>query len=84
MSKKLRVWDSKVLADVYTLLLQMQNGIEEIVRNTGVISLSDLPHSMIPTKTLYEISLCYEVMYHKLVEYDLLNTGNTKPSSTMN
>lgn len=83
MSKKLRTWDSKLLSDVFVLLEQMQFGIEQISRNVSAVSLSDLPNSMIPTQTLYEISLCYELMYNKLLEHDLLSTGNIKQSSTL-
>lgn len=83
MSKKIRVWDSKLLSSTFVILEQMQAGIAQIVRNTNATSLNDLPNSMIPTITLYEISLCYELMYNKLLEYDLLNTGNIKSTSTI-
>ena len=81
--QKLRVWDSKVLSDVFVLLQQMQTGIEQLVEKTGAQSLADLPNSMIPTEKLYEITLCYELMYSKLLEYDLLATGNTKQLSML-
>lgn len=83
MSKKLRIWDSKALSDVFVNLQQIQNGIEEITAKVGAQSLADLPNSMIPTENLYEITLCYELLYNKLLEHDLLNTGNKKPSSTL-
>lgn len=83
MNRKLRVWDNKVLSDVYVLLGQMQSAIEQITKNTAVQSLADLPNSMIPTQTLYEISLCYELMYSKLLEHDLLDTGNIKSTHTI-
>jgi len=83
MNRKLRVWDIKVLSDVYVLLGQMQSAIEQITKNTAAQSLADLPNSMIPTQTLYEISLCYELMYSKLLEHDLLDTGNIKSTHTI-
>lgn len=81
--EKLRVWDSKVLSDVFVLLQQIQAGIAQLVEKTGAQSLADLPNSMIPTEKLYEITLCYELMYSRLLEYDLLATGNTKQSSML-
>lgn len=81
--EKLRVWDSKVLADVFVLLQQIQAGIAQLVNKTGAQSLADLPNSMVPTEKLYEITLCYELMYSKLLEYDLLATGNTKQLSML-
>lgn len=81
--EKLRVWDSKVLSDVFVLLQQIQTGIEQLVEKTGAQSLADLPNSMLPTEKLYEITLCYELMYSKLLEYDLLATGNTKQLSML-
>jgi hypothetical protein len=83
MTNKLRTWDSKILSDTYVVLQQIQAGIEEITTKVGAHSLADLPNSMIPTENLYAITLCYEAMYDKLLEYDLLVTGNKKPSSTI-
>lgn len=83
MTNKLRTWDSKILSDTYVVLQQIQAGIEEITTKVGAQSLADLPNSMIPTENLYTITLCYEAMFDKLLEYDLLVTGNKKPSSTI-
>lgn len=81
--EKIRVWNSKILADGYVVLEQMAARIADIVEKTEATSLSDLPNSMIPTLTLYEIAVGYSLMYEKLLEYDLLNTGNIKQSSTI-
>lgn len=81
--QKIRIWNSKTLADMYVIMQQMQAGIAAIAQKINVTSISDIPNSMVPTQTLYELSLCYELMYEKLLEYDLLNTGNKKQSSTM-
>jgi hypothetical protein len=83
MQKKLRIWDSKFLADTYSIVAQMQAQLDSILENSDVQHFSDLPDSMIPSQTLYEISLCFELMYLKLLEYDLLNTGNKKHTTSL-
>lgn len=81
--QKIKVWNSKTLADNYVILEQMQAAIEQIAKQVSANSLADLPNSMIPTETLFEICICYELMYTKLLEHDLLTTGNIKQSSTL-
>jgi len=38
----------------------------------------ELPNSIIDTDKLYLLSLAYTAAYDKLVEYDLVKTGNIK------
>lgn len=83
MNNKLKVWDSQVLTQMLGLLTQVEAGIASLVMHTGVKSLNDLPPSTLPTSTLYQLCLCYEGMYEKLLEYDLLTTGNIKQNSTL-
>ena len=80
--KSFRAFDSKILAATYNTLAQMQDNIETIVRNSEVDGPEDLPHSLVPTQTLYEIALCYDVMYNLLVDDHLIKSGNPKHSST--
>lgn len=79
--KKLKVWDSNLITDTYVLLKQMQVHLEDLGEKLGIQSLKDLPDSMIPTSSLYEITACYEIIYDKLVEYELLEVGGTKDQS---
>lgn len=81
--KDFKIWDSAVLAQVLSLANQIQANISEIAVKTGTHALSNLPPSTLPTQTLYELCLCYEAMYNKLMEYDLLTTGNIKSTSTL-
>ena len=37
-----------------------------------------VPQSLVPTPLLYDLTVCYEAMYNKLLDYDLIKTGNFK------
>jgi hypothetical protein len=78
MSNKLKIWDTRLISDTYTITAQMQAQIDAIVEQTGVSNLESLPHSMIPTASLYEILICYAMLYNRVLDADLLNTGNAK------
>jgi hypothetical protein len=78
MTNKLRVWNTKLLNDIYAISTQLRASIENISKQTGIMNLAVLPPSTIPTSTLYELVACYEVLYNRLLEEDLLKTGNIK------
>lgn len=78
MSKQqFRTWDSAALAEAAKLGLQLNKKIEEICVETGT-SPADLPASLIPTDKLYLLAMAYNAAYDKLIEYDLVKTGNIK------
>jgi hypothetical protein len=78
MSKQqFRTWDSAALAEAAKLGLQLKQKIEEICIDVGSEP-SDLPDSLIPTDKLYLLALAYNAAYDKLIEYDLVKTGNIK------
>lgn len=78
MSKQqFRTWDSTALAEAAKLGLQLKQKIEEICVDTGTDP-SDLPDSLMPTDKLYLLALAYTAAYDKLIEYDLVKTGNIK------
>ena len=82
--KKLRIWDSKLISDIYSIAAQMRHSIDIIIENSNGIDIVALPNSMVPTETLYELCICYEMLYSKVLEYDLINTGNIKQTHTLN
>lgn len=82
--KKIKVWHSNTLANILTISTQIQAGVDALAINTGAQSLGDLPPSLIPTETLYELCLCYDMLYAKALEHDLLSTGNIKSTSSLN
>jgi hypothetical protein len=81
--KKIRIWDTKLLTDVFAIAAQMQLQLEDIVKQTGVTNLKSLPNSMVPTETLYHLVISYEILYNRLLDADLLNTGNAKQTEGM-
>lgn len=81
--RKLRIWDSTAINDTYVTMLQIQEKINEILKTNENVSLEDLPASMIQTRELYMISLCYEVMFDMLVKEQLIKSGNPRPNTTV-
>jgi hypothetical protein len=78
MSKqRFRTWDSAALAEAAKLGLQLSKKIEEISIDNG-ISPSELPDSLMPTDKLYLLAMAYNAAYEKLIEYDLVKSGNIK------
>lgn len=83
MSKTLRAYDSKVLADHYVILAQMLEKILVAMKEAEIEDLNQLPASVIPTETLYNIAVCYQVMYNELEKSSLLSNGHAKPLNTL-
>jgi hypothetical protein len=78
MSKsKFRAWDSAALAETAKLSIQIRSKIEEICVDNEVEP-ADLPDSLVPTDRLYMLALSFQAAYDKLIEYDLVKTGNIK------
>lgn len=82
MTQKLRVYDSKFLGDTYAIAAQMQAKIEKLLQNPD-LSLDRLPPSQIPTSTLYEILICFEVMFNMMYNEHLLKDKHLKPTATI-
>jgi hypothetical protein len=78
MKKPFRVWSSKLLTDVYAVSEQFRTQIEALYTNLDAVSLKDMPHSMVPTDTLYELVSGLGILYEAALGSDLLNTGNKK------
>lgn len=76
-NEKFRIWDSVTLAEAAKLSLQLRDKIDEICINSSKMP-EELPNSIIDTDKLYLLSLAYTAAYDKLVEYDLVKTGNIK------
>lgn len=77
--RKFRVWDNKLLFQTYQQSIQIKEKIEQICGDDK--NPEDLPHSAIPTDVLYTVMACYEAMYDKLLEEDLLQAGFSSKSS---
>jgi len=83
MSKKIRAYDNKVIADHYAILAQMLEQIQETMKASKTEDLTNLPDSLVPTSTLFNIAVCYSVMYDALVEHSLVSNGHAKPTNTV-
>jgi hypothetical protein len=79
---KVRVWDSKLLNDTFVTTTQIKAHIETLIQQVMTNPLAELPHSMVPTQTLYEIVLCNDLMYNLLLDKELIETGNKKTDRT--
>lgn len=75
--RKFRIWDSAELASNLKTAIQIRAKIQEIAVESGV-SIDKVPQSLVPTSTLYNLTVCYEALYNKLLELDLVETGNLK------
>lgn len=82
MQKKLRVWDNELLGQVYVTSQQMQVQIQQMLAQLTEQDLTDLPHSMVPTSTLYEILISNDLMYNMLIDNELIKSGNKKQDLT--
>ncbi len=78
--RKYRVWDNKLLFQTYEQCIQIKTKIEDKCdESTGP---EHLPPSLIPTDSLYELVACYESMYEKLLEEELLVCGYPKSTKS--
>ena len=74
---KFRVWDSDELYKNLKTAIQIKKKIQEIAIDNN-LEMDGVPQSLVPTPLLYDLTVCYEAMYNKLLDYDLIKTGNFK------
>lgn len=77
-----KILDSAYLTRAYTTSQQMKSKIAEIIL-ANESSLEELPHSMVPSELLFNIVVAYIDVYNKLLEHDLVSTGNHKEHKTI-
>lgn len=76
-TRKFRFWDNKVIFHNLQRVIQIKQKIEQqCIENE--VNPNSLPMSMIPTDVLYDMAACYEAMYDKLLEEELITSGYTK------
>lgn len=80
---KIRAYDSKVLADTFALAAQIESNIDGMLAEGKNAKAEDLPTSILPTQLLYNIVICYGIMYNLMTESHLIKDGHTKPSTTI-
>ena len=77
MSDQFKIWDSIALQDSVKLALQLRSRIELLCQQNNCLP-KDLPDSLLSTHALYMLALSYEATYNKILELDLVKTGNLK------
>ena len=83
MTKKFRVYDTKVIVDTYAKTAQIEQTIADLLESNKEMGVSELPISTVPTSTLYAIVVCYNIMFNMLEENHLVKDGHIKPSATI-
>lgn len=81
--RKFRLTDNSIIFRTLEKIIQIKAKIEEECV-TKEIDVTDLPMAMIPVHELYNIVACYEAMYTKLQNEELLVTGYPKTPKTYN
>lgn len=79
--RKFRFWDNKTLFQNLEKALQIKDQIETLALENNLDSVAQLPDSVLDTNTLYEMVLCYEAMYDKLLEEELTHNVYYKSTS---
>jgi hypothetical protein len=79
--RKFKHWDNKLLFHTLQKVLQIKNKIEAQCYEKQ-INPYDLPMSMLPSAVLYDMAACYEAMYDKLLEEELIICGYPKTPPT--
>lgn len=77
MTKPFRIWDSITLQDVAKHAVQIKSKINQICLEHNATP-QQLPHSLVPSDHLYDLAVAFEAVYEKLIEYELVKTGNLK------
>lgn len=80
-NKKFKHWDNKVLFNTLQKVIQIKNRIEHTCYEYKLNPI-DLPMSMLPSHVLYDLVACYEAMYDKLLEDELVTCGYMKTPPT--
>lgn len=83
MNKPFRIWDSKTLQESSKIATQITSILHEVC-TTNEVNLADLPPSLVPTEQLYLLAASFEAAYAKLIEYELVSTGNLAESNKNN
>jgi len=79
--REFKHWDSKLLFNVLQKVVQIRDTIEKQCYEKQ-INPENLPMSMLPSNVLFDMAVCYEAMYDKLMEEELVVCGYPRSSPT--
>lgn len=80
-TRKFRHWDNKLIFQSLQKALLIKARIEKTCYENQV-NPEQLPMSMMPSDVLYDMVACYEAMYDKLLEEELIVSGFPKSPPT--
>lgn len=75
--RKFRVRDNTFLFETLQKAIQLTSKVDALCIEKECV-VEDLDKSLLPTHILYDIALCYEAMYDKLLEEELVTCGYPK------
>lgn len=71
--------ESAVLEQAIQEVIDMKDSLEQTCHHLK-IDLEALPAVTIKSEKLYKVLICFEELYKRVLEYKLLQTGNTSKS----
>lgn len=75
--KPFKIWDSELLQEASKTAIQIVEITNQICEENKTVPAA-LPASLVPTEKLYLLCASFVVAYEKLIEYDLVKTGNIR------
>lgn len=75
--KPFRIWDSDLLQEASKIALQIVSITNNVCEENKTIP-AMLPASLVPTDKLYLVCASFVAAYDKLIEYELVKTGNLR------
>lgn len=75
--KPFRIWDAITLQEASKIATQLVALTNQVCEENKTIP-SLLPPSLIPTDRLYLLAASFVAAYDKLIEYELVKTGNLR------
>lgn len=75
--RKFRVRDNTFLFETLQKAIQITDKVDSICVEKEV-TVETLDKSLMPTYIIYDIALCYQAMYDKLLEEELITCGYPK------
>lgn len=81
--EKFKVWDTRAFTELYGLVEQIESTIVKLVEEGLVNNLSQLPPSLVPTASLYQLCIAYKLLYDELLEKNLLEVGSKQVTNLL-
>lgn len=79
--RRFRVWDNRLLYETLKKVTQITYTVDAKCGDS--ITPKDLPVSLVPTDILYDICVCFDTLYQKLLTEELIMLGHPSQTKTM-